>query len=486
MLRFSAGLVAARRISRSPRSRQWHSSNTHAAATAIPTAQATHTCDVCIVGGGIVGTALACALASNPITAQLKTALVEAGDLFTSAGAALQQDNAAPAFSNRVSSLTPRSRRFIDRLGAWTDLADRARPYGIMQVWDGVGNGQIRFTSSPSDPSDPAIAHIVENIRLQSSLVTRLRATKVFNRTAVSNVTEEGGFPLVHLADGSEVRARLLVGADGGNSRVRTYANIESIGWDYGQKGIVATLKVETGSNGNDTAWQRFLPTGPIALLPLDDMHSSLVWTTTPALATRLCALPSASFVDLVNVAVRAAWPDVQFLTSAIGAAGEPPADCGEEARWALDRAASSGYAASTPPRVLGVADGSRGAFPLKLRNSERYVAGRVALIGDAAHTIHPLAGQGLNLGLADAESLANVIAEGIEVGQDIGHIHLLESYATQRYAPTLAMLKSVDGLSRLFGTDAAGVAAVRSLGLNLADAAGPLKRVFMDFAGKA
>ncbi|KAJ3148937.1 putative ubiquinone biosynthesis monooxygenase [Geranomyces michiganensis] len=355
-----------------------------------------------------------------------------------------------------------------------------------MQVWDGVGNGQIRFTSSPSDPSDPAIAHIVENIRLQSSLVARLGATKVFNRTSVSKITTEEALPCVHLDDGSEVRPKLLVGADGGNSRVRTYANIDSIGWDYGQKGIVATLEIESGTTGNDTAWQRFLPTGPIALLPLDDTHSSLVWTTTPALATRLCALPSAAFVDLVNVALRAAWPDVQFLTSAIGDAGEPPADCGEEAQWALNRVAKTGVAMPIPPRILNVHDGSRGAFPLRLRNSERYVAGRVALIGDAAHTIHPLAGQGLNLGIADAESLANVIAEGVEVGQDIGHIHLLESYAAERFAPTLAMLKSVDGLSRLFGTDAAAVAAVRSLGLNLADAAGPLKRQFMDFAGKA
>ncbi|KAJ3012346.1 putative ubiquinone biosynthesis monooxygenase [Thoreauomyces humboldtii] len=361
-----------------------------------------------------------------------------------------------------------------------------------MHVWDSVGKGQIRFDTPLGED---AVAHIVENNHLQAALANRVAQAPqiaIYNRARVREIgnSTTGGprpWPLVHLEDGRTIESRLLVGADGGNSSVRTFAGIDSIGWDYAQKGLVATLEIQANGTGNATAWQRFLPSGPIALLPLDATHSSLVWTVPPNLAAKLTSLPPASFAHLVNAALTSPWEDVKFLCSQIGDAGEPLLDFEAEMTWGQTRpdAIHEARRDPRPPRVISVRDASRAGFPLKLRNSEAYVKSRVALIGDAAHTIHPLAGQGLNLGLADAERLAAVIAEGITVGQDIGHVHLLENYARGRYLPNLAMLKGVDAIGKLFGTESGAVATVRSLGLDLVDRLTPVKTKIMDFAGR-
>ncbi|KAI9087748.1 hypothetical protein DFS34DRAFT_586060 [Phlyctochytrium arcticum] len=400
-----------------------------------------HVCDVCIVGGGTVGTALACALASTSAAADLRISLIEAGDL-------LRPANLEPNhFSNRVSSLTPGSIEFLKSVGVWDLIPlERKRPYTRMHVWDAVGEGSLTFDASTTSTIGDSIATIVENTVLQHALVQRLQQfagngrITIHNRAKVRDITAEDGlhaesfsWPILELEEGKTIQTRLLVGADGGNSRVRQFAGIESLGWDYQQMGLVATLKLDPSSlpNGkNDTAWQRFLPTGPVALLPLNEEYSSLVWSTTPTLAKHLCSLPPATFVEILNAATTSTWPDVQFLIAQT-MDPESTVDLKEERMWGLERNAKFGDGEQSgllPPTVAGVAEGSRAPFPLKLRNAEEYVRSRVALIGDAAHTVHPLAGQGLNLGIADAQALANTIKSGLEVGQDIGHIHLLES----------------------------------------------------------
>ncbi|TPX69756.1 hypothetical protein SpCBS45565_g02209 [Spizellomyces sp. 'palustris'] len=455
-----------------------------------------HICDVCIVGGGTVGTALACALASSPAASSLKVALVEAGDLYRPLNA---QEG---IYSNRVSSLTQGTvgllqEPFPERpqdLQVWERIeASRRLPYKKMQVWDAIGKGKIGFDAATIGAD--YIAYIVENNHLQAALVERLQeaenSVSVFNRAKVQSImTEEGkgttGWPIVQLEDGRTIQSRLLVGADGANSKVRTFAGIDSIGWDYSQMGVVATLKLAPGVE-NDTAWQRFLPTGPIALLPLNNGHSSLVWSITPTLASRVCSLPEAEFVELLNAACSSPWADVQYLCAQISPDGKPLVDFKEESTWGRQReAAYDPSSQPIPPQVVGVQTGSRAAFPLRLRNSEFYVKSRVALIGDAAHTVHPLAGQGLNLGLADAESLAQSITDGLQVGQDIGHIHLLEKYAQSRYLPNLAMMKAIDSIGRLFGTDLGPVAALRSFGLNLTNSLSPVKAQIMRYAGRS
>ncbi|TPX59897.1 hypothetical protein PhCBS80983_g02152 [Powellomyces hirtus] len=448
------------------------------------TENASHVCDVCIVGGGIVGTALASALS----TSSLKVALIEAGNLFQI------PENNGNTYSNRVSSLTGSTIRFLKQIDAWNAIeANRSTPYRTMQVWDAIGKGKIQFNAPPGEE---AIAHIVENNHLQAALVSTLTAsqqTKIFNQSKVNSIVsgplKHGGYgwPVVRLEDGRTIQSRLLsfakVGADGANSRVRTFAEIDSNGWDYAQMGLVATLRLVPTDKGNDTAWQRFLPSGPIALLPLDNEHSSLVWSIPPKLAPLLRSLPEREFAEIVNVAFTGSWPDLQFLTSQIGDDGSASANFVEEARWSRKRAA---IGEPKPPTIVGVQHKSRASFPLRLRNSESYAKSRVALIGDAAHSVHPLAGQGLNLGIADAESLAEVIKEGIEVGQDLGHIHLLENYTRARFTSNLAMMKSIDSIGKLFGTENGPVVTLRSFGLDVTNSMGPIKDRIMNFAGRS
>ncbi|KND03138.1 ubiquinone biosynthesis mono0xygenase COQ6 [Spizellomyces punctatus DAOM BR117] len=459
------------------------STSTHA----LPAGES-HSCDVCIVGGGTVGTALACALASSPAASSLNVALVEAGDLYRPLNA---QEG---IYSNRVSSLTQGTVGLLQDLQVWERIeASRRWPYKKMQVWDAIGKGKIAFDAATIGAN--SIAYIVENNHLQAALVERLQeagnSVSVFNRAKVQSiVTDEGksatGWPIVQLEDGRTIQSRLLVGADGANSKVRTFAGIDSIGWDYSQMGVVATLKLAPGVE-NDTAWQRFLPTGPIALLPLNNGYSSLVWSITPTLASRVCSLPEAEFVELLNAACTSPSADIQYLCAHISPDGKPLVDFKEESTWGRQReAAYDPSSQPIPPQVVGVQAGSRAAFPLRLRNSEFYVKSRVALIGDAAHTVHPLAGQGLNLGLADVESLAQAITDGLQVGQDIGHIHLLEKYAQSRYVPNLAMMKAIDSIGRLFGTDLGPVAALRSFGLNLTNSLSPVKAQIMRYAGRS
>ncbi|KAI9361637.1 hypothetical protein DFJ73DRAFT_813824 [Zopfochytrium polystomum] len=441
--------------------------------------------DVCIVGAGIVGTALASSLARLPAASSLRIALIESGDLFS-------KPTQSGEYSNRVSSITPESARFLQSIGAWEKIDDvRKRAYTRMEVRDAVGPGFLEFTSGLSQSSPDAIAWIVENAWLRYSLVETVKNEpniSIFNGARVTaiehDVRLESDWPRIYLAEGKVVQARLLVGADGGNSLVRANAGIDSWGWDYQQNGLVATLKIDPETAyGNRQACQRFLPTGPIALLPLADDVSSLVWSTTPAIAKKLSCLSSEDFVTFVNVALRNPLPDLDFLLGQIqlsddGRKATVAVDAAEEGRWGLDRhykAAQSldGGASRLPSTgtvavVTDVVDGSRASFPLRFRKASHYVKTRVALIGDAAHTIHPLAGQGLNLGFGDAEELSKVIDQGVVDGQDFGQVHILEGYSASRYVNNLGMMAAVDGIGRIFGSDLRPLSFTRSAGMNI------------------
>ncbi|KAJ3093057.1 putative ubiquinone biosynthesis monooxygenase [Quaeritorhiza haematococci] len=316
---------------------------------------------------------------------------------------------------------------------------------------------------------------MVENNLLQAALAEKLLEQPdnltVFNRARLEGIRrkEDEKWPVVTLQDGQTIKARVLVGADGFNSKVREFAKIESIGWDYNQRGIVATVRLDE-TVPNDTAWQRFLPTGPIALLPLGDGFSSIVWSINEATAMRLSSLSNEDFVSLLNAAFRNPIADVEFLCTQIGQDGKTLVDFATETKWGQERAGTAARPSSIPPVIRGVQDGSRAAFPLRMRNSAQYIQDRIALIGDAAHTTHPLAGQGMNLGLADAETLTDVLCKAIQTGQEIGNPMVLQQYAAQRYVPDLMMLSTADILGKLFGTDVAPVAWLRSLGLNILD----------------
>ncbi|RUS19000.1 hypothetical protein BC937DRAFT_88084 [Endogone sp. FLAS-F59071] len=491
--------------------------------------------DIVIIGGGIAGTALACALAHSPISRKRRVALIEAQDLSSVKNWKPEEAE----YSNRVSSLTPASYRFFKEIGVWDKLRQD-------RVWDGITDARITFNTSllqtyssslaslgatTITAGAPAIAWMVENLNMQWAIMQRLdklceegARCDVFANSKVESIERDavtesgvqaekngldlGEWPIVRLGDGR-------VGADGVNSPVRTFAGIDSLGWDYDRQGVVATLHVDP-SCINGTAWQRFLPTGPIAMLPLKQGYSTLVWSTTTHLAASLRALPPAAFVHLVNAAFRSSLPDLKYLYSQIDPETHQPfVDFGDEVAWregvatyGMDEQEAWEREQGLPPKVVGVQERSRAGFPLKMRNAERYVGERVVLVGrtdvvlvwvlynappkklivgfihnDAAHAMHPLAGQGLNQGLLDVQCLAGVLEDGFLNGGDIGNVHLLSNYSSNRYARNLAMLGAVDKLHRLFGTEFKPIVLARSLGLRAVDSVGPLKAEIMRYA---
>ncbi len=383
--------------------------------------------DVLIVGGGMVGATLACALGDSA----LRVALLEARP---------PEDVRTDAHDLRVSALTRASQTVLERLGAWQGMVvRRVSPFREMHVWDAAGAGVIHFDSA--ELGEDALGHIVENRVVQYALWERARDfsnVTLLSPAAWRDVESEAAGFRVPMQDGSSVTTRLIVGADGARSRVREWARLPVNGWQYDQSGLVATIRTE--QSHRETAWQRFLPTGPLALLPLSDGSCSIVWSTSPHEAERLLALDELAFC--------------------------------QELEAAFD---------STLGRVLSV--GERAAFPLRVQYAAKYVRAGVALVGDAAHTVHPLAGQGVNLGIMDAAALAEVLLEAHAAGKDLAAFGVLRRYERWRKGNNLMMMAAMDGFKRLFGTGAAPVRWARNAGLSATNALGPVKHLIMRHA---
>ena len=467
--------------------------------------------DVVCVGGGPAGLSLLSALRSRPSTQRLKIALIDSQDLTTSRTTAGED-----VYSNRCSSLTPSSLRFLKNVGAWEHAnAGRTQPYHAMNVWDGVSGSRINFDPMDKQPGimdlipgsrwqasrqnhesedEDVIATMCENNNLAASLLSRLKETQgvdILDKTRVESIAlgpdpqdEESlnlsQWPVVTLPDQRQLAARLLVGADGANSPVRQFADIPAKGWDYGRHGVVATLTTDQSFSSDHlrTAYQRFLPTGPIALLPLPGNKASLVWSTIPQQAAKLKQLNKQDFTAMVNAAFRLLPVDITYMLEHM------PSGQLDELTWREQSTNSTDLGLpSSFPRITDVQENSIASFPLRMRHADTYTGHRVALIGDAAHTIHPLAGQGLNLGLADAESLAAVIASGMEVGADIGSCWCLDDYNGERWAKNNAMLGVIDKLHKLYSAGSGPVVWGRSLGLDLVNRLGPLKGALMGAA---
>ncbi|MDH5183889.1 MAG: UbiH/UbiF/VisC/COQ6 family ubiquinone biosynthesis hydroxylase [Gammaproteobacteria bacterium] len=384
--------------------------------------------DVLIVGGGMVGAALACGLGDS----KLSVAVIEARE---------PDLNWPPAeYDIRVSAITRASQRIFENIGAWQGMKKRRiSPYRDMHVWDATGSGVIHFDAA--ELGEPDLGHIIENSVIQAALVECLQQfSNIDYLCPLSLAGVEWGDDgvTVTTADGDSLFASLLVGADGGRSWVREQAGIEVKGWAYDQTAVVCTVKTEKPHQ--ETAWQRFMPTGPVAFLPLDDGSSSIVWSTSPEQAETLTAMGDGEFCQQLS----------QALDGRLG-------------------------------QVIRV--GQRGAFPLKLQHAEQYVRPRLALVGDAAHTIHPLAGQGVNLGLADAATLVQVIQDAVLGREDFGSYAVLRRYERWRKADNLTMLASMDGFKRLFSNDNLPLRWMRNIGLTLTNALSPLKNNIIRYA---
>lgn len=386
--------------------------------------------DVIIVGGGMVGLTLASALAQE--AASLRIAVLEASEP--------QLAWPEESIGLRVSALTHSTRKVFEAVGAWQGMVDqRVTSYGEMQVWDAGGSGRIHFDSA--EVGAPSLGYIVENRIIQRALWQRVRQLENIDLLTPARWSRwrerDDGLSLM-LEDGRELQTRLLVGADGARSAVRERAGIETRGWGYDQHAVMAIVKTEKPHL--HTCWQRFLPEGPLAFLPMHDQYACVVWSCGPESAQALLA------------------DDAETFAVKLGRAFD-----------------------HTLGEILEVKE--RGAFPLRLQHSLDYVKPRIALVGDAAHAIHPLAGQGVNLGVLDAAALAETLLRTHGKGRDIGSLSTLRRYERWRKGQNVAMMLSMDGFKRLFGSELAPVKWARNLGLNVTDKALPLKRFFMEYA---
>ena len=373
--------------------------------------------DVVIVGAGMVGASAACLLAqTHP---NLTVALIEAQ---------LSTPFNPQQFDPRVAAITEKSRLLLERCGLWQAVVDkRTSPYLAMDVWDAEGTGRIEFDCD--NIHQPNLGHIVENAVLVDCLLTeveRLPNVDFYCPVKIASYLADDDHATVELVDGNRLETRLLVAADGANSKIRQHFQFSTKEWDYGHQAIVTTITTERPHQ--QIARQRFMPKGPLALLPLNnqgDLHQcSIVWSQETQEANHLMALD-----------------DQQFC---------------------LRLAAASEYCLGQVTDVE-----QRFAIPLRQRHAIDYAIHRVALLGDAAHSIHPLAGQGANLGFADVEVLVDEVSRALTRGVDIGDISVLRRYQRRRKPDNLATMAAMEGFKRLFAADQLPLRLLRNLGMS-------------------
>jgi len=392
------------------------------------TKAATHSTDIVINGAGMVGLLLANALAEHG----LSIAIVEPAQQVPTWN---QQQ-----FDMRVSAITRASQHILTTLGIWQDIeAMRVSPFREMHAWDSTGDGVIHFDSA--DIGQAYLGHIIENSVIQTALYNHLKTfdnIHWFQPAVPAELAISQHNAVLLLDDQTQINARLIVGADGGRSWVREQAGITIQSTDYKQHAVVATVKTQLFHQ--ETAWQRFLPTGPLAFLPLSDGYSSIVWSTTPDHAESLLAMDDDTFK--------------QALAEGFG-------------------------------NKLGeiVETSERAKFPLRSQHAKQYVKDRLVLIGDAAHTIHPLAGQGVNLGFADAATLAEVILDTHKAGKDFASYKSLRRYERWRKGDNLAMLSAMTGFKTLFSNNNTVLKSLRNTGLNLTNNIAPIKNTIIRHA---
>jgi 2-octaprenylphenol hydroxylase len=388
--------------------------------------------DVVIVGGGMVGTCLAALLAREEACADWRVALVDP---------AVPRRPDDREVDLRVSALSRASERILGAARAWEPLLAHASPYGNMVVWDAASTATapdaLRF--SAAETAEPNLGHIVENLRVQWSLHESplLRGVTAF-RNGMSALEFDADSARLTLDDGRRLSCQLVVGADGSQSVARQLTGIGRSGWAYQQTAVVAHLQIERPHC--ETAYQRFLPDGPLAFLPLRDGRVSLVWSTTVAEAAMLQAATEQEFGERVSAA------SDQVLGRATLASG-------------------------------------RAGFPLALWHAREYVRPRLALVGDAAHTIHPLAGQGVNLGFLDCAALVQVLAGAVARGDEYFGLRALRRYERWRRSENALMLATTDTLNRLFAERSVAVAAVRRFGMSVVARQPLLRRALVERA---
>lgn len=433
--------------------------------------------DVIISGGGMVGSAMACSLGMDPNLVGKKILLLEAGNKKV-------MDKVPDTYSTRVSSISPGSATLLSGIGAWEHITKmRCKPYKKMQVWDACSDALITFDK---ENLQDEMAYIVENDVVVAALTKQLDSLSDNVQVKYRSKVVKYAWPMLHqaadsipwvqvmLANGETIQTKLLIGADGPNSMVRQELGIPTVKWNYDQSALVAVLHLSEPTE-NNVAWQRFLPTGPIAMLPLSDTESSLVWSTSHRLAEELLELDEESFVDAINSAFWSNENQSELIETA-----------GSLFRGALSAIMpSAGSPRQLPPSVAGIGPKTRVMFPLGMGHASEYIRHRVALIGDAAHRVHPLAGQGANLGFGDVACLTQLLSQAAFNGKDLGAMQHLLEYETERQRHNLPMMAAIDLMKRLYSTNVAPVVLLRTFGLQATNMLPALKEQIMAFASK-
>jgi 2-octaprenylphenol hydroxylase len=381
--------------------------------------------DILIVGGGMVGASLALALSQTNL---FRIGLIEA----LPPKPLLNDD----AFELRVSALTAASEHFFKQLGIWSSLSPaRVSAFADMHVWE-VEDSFIHFEAA--DLGQASLGHIIENRHLQSVLWESCRLSGAITLLSPAKPTHYEPHTLT-LDTGERITAELIVAADGGQSPIRQWAGLEVRGWDYQQHGLVCNVTTE--QSHDFTAWQRFLPGGPLAFLPLaDPKQSAIVWSLPETEAVRLLALPETDFITELSDAFEHKLGKVTQISQ-------------------------------------------RASFPLKLQHAKDYDASGLALVGDAAHTIHPLAGQGVNIGLLDAMTLSEILIAAKQKGRPLGDLHTLSRYQRKRKADNWLMQLSMDAFKRVFGSSLPPIRWLRRQGFQQTQQQVWLKNLFMTHA---
>lgn len=398
--------------------------------------------DIIVVGcgmvGGLVATALSCPEAHglSPQSTPLKIVVID------TASPRAFEPGTDPAYDLRVSALSIASRRMLDSVNAWQGIQSRrVCPYRDLSVWDGEANGRTDFHAA--DVGAAELGYIVENRVLQLSLWDRLQElpnVECYSPAALDSIQQDEQGVEVKLKESSQavLRARLVIGADGAQSLVRQQTGISITAHRYEQHALVAN--VTTSKPQQQITWQRFVPTGPQAMLPLCGSRASVVWYHTEQEVTRLNALPDMDFINEL--------------------------------------------CASFPDELGGIKSvEARASFPFSKAHADSYLGNRVALVGDAAHTVHPLAGQGVNLGLLDAAALAEVLLKAFAAERDVGAPQVLARYERWRRSNNALMIQSLDAIHKTFTPQPVWFQQLRSAGLNTVNRIGPLKNRLMQHA---
>jgi len=384
--------------------------------------------DVIVIGGGIVGATVACALGE----AGLDVALVEAHGAATGEG--------EPRRDPRVFAVTRASEHILRALQAWDAMPpEDVFAFTDMEVWDAGGGSALHFDCA--ELGEPYLGHIIEPRIILAGLMHRLGSISrvtLLRPARFREITLAADEAIVGLEDGRSLHARLVVAADGVRSPVRAALGINTREHDYRQSSLVALVR--TAEPHRHTAWQRFLPGGPLAFLPMEANCCSIVWTRPTAEVERLLML------------------DKEAFHAELGAAFD----------FRLGKITDSG---------------EREAWPLQRRHAEHYVTARAALIGDAAHAIHPLAGQGVNLGLLDAATLAQVVLDARAHGRDFGTLRCLRRFERWRRGDNSAMMSAMDGINALFSNATTPLQAVRIMGLGMVNRTAVVRHLLMRHA---